>query len=110
MLTREFEEYQKRVEINRTKYPNPNPKNFKIVKAVKVKKFLLLLVNYPDCTNYEGNKILVYKNTTLKDIDKQKSLDPHFSNNCRFISPIARFEPTIEGWDMADSFCRNYNL
>ena len=45
-------------------------------------------------------KILVFKSTVRK-ILQQKLIDPHFSDNKNFISPIARFEPTKEGWNMA---------
>jgi hypothetical protein len=29
-----------------------------------------------------------------------KGLDPHFCDNPDCISPIARFEPTLDGWNM----------
>ena len=84
------------------KFPNPNPKNFKILKSEEHGNYLVIEVNYPDCTNYEGNKILVYNNVELTDlVIKQGSIDPHFSENPNFYSPIARFEPTDRGWQMA---------
>ena len=63
--------------------------------------FLIILINYPDCINYEGNKILLFENTCLEKLIDQGSIDPHFSDNKSKISPIARFVPTIQGWTMA---------
>ena len=86
--------------------PNPDPKNFKIIKANQNGRFLLILINYPDCTNYEGNKILLYENTTIYDLIEQESIDPHFSNNPKKYSPVARFEPTDYGWELAEKLIR----
>lgn len=83
---------------------NPDPNNYKILSHWSCGKFLVIKIKYPDCNNYEGKKILVYKNTTLEDLIKQKSIDPHFSNNKKYKSPIARFEPTDEGLRMALDF------
>ena len=79
---------------------NPDPENYTILRSCKYKKYLLVEVRYPDCTNYEGHKILLYKKTTLKDLLIQGSIDPHFAANKEKHSPIARFEPTDEGWEM----------
>ncbi len=86
--------------------PNPNPSNYHIKTMMSIGKYMVILINYPDCTNYEGNKILVYKNVTLEDLNKQGSIDPHFSNNKSKHSPVARFEPTEYGWNLAVSFCK----
>lgn len=69
-------------------------------------KYCILTVNYPDCKNYEGTKILVYK-ALLEDVLAQKSLDPHFSESKEFLSPIARFIPTKAGLAMAHQFCKS---
>jgi hypothetical protein len=78
--------------------PNPDPKNFRIRRSEQIGRMLLIEVNYPDCTNYEGNKILLYKDVTMDQLERQGSIDPHFSENVKFASPIARFVPTEEGW------------
>ncbi len=100
--------------------PNPNPKNFRIKRSRVFGKasrlpiednpfitgrFLLIEINYPDCTNFEGNKILVYEDVTLSQLIKQKSIDPHFTSNRKFKAPIARFIPNARGWGMAVKFC-----
>lgn len=79
---------------------NPNPKNFKILRVIKIGKYLVVKIKYPDSNNYEGIKILIYKGSLLK-LKKQKTLDPHFSETKRFMVPIARFEPTEFGWKAA---------
>jgi hypothetical protein len=78
--------------------PNPNPSRYRIIKHKALGGNLLVKIKYLDCTNYEGNKILLYKNTTLKQLKKQKYIDPHFSKSKKFRSPFARFEPTKSGW------------
>lgn len=80
--------------------PNPRPDNYKIIKYLPYKRCLLVKVKYLDCTNYEGNKILLFKDCTINKLKKQGLIDPHFSENKKFHSPIARFEPTIEGWNI----------
>lgn len=85
---------------------NPNPFNFeiKILYESDSGQNFCAWVNYPDCTNYEGNKILVFKNNpNLKELFNLTELDPHFIEDGKF-SPFARFEPTQDGWDAAVNF------
>ena len=89
--------------------PNPDPKNFKIIKFEEIEEYLIVKINYPDCKNYEGNKIMVY-NCSMDDLLKQGSIDPHFVENKEFLSPIARFEPTERGWTHAMLFCNCNNI
>lgn len=85
----------------KSKFPNPDPKNFRLVYVEEVGDFLIALVWYPDCTNYEGKKLLLFKGVTAKAIREAKEIDPHFCNSVRHRSPIARFEPTQEGLNLA---------
>lgn len=86
-------------------YPNPNPTNFQIKDIGVVNNYVIVKVHYPDCTNFEGDKILVFRDTTPQEIKALPILDPHF---CRddHLSPIARFIPTTEGMAMAVRFCK----
>lgn len=79
--------------------PNPNPKNFRVVQHEYIGTWLIVIVNYPDCKNYEGDKLLVYKGVELKKLVEGGSIDPHFSASP--MSPIARFRPTPLGVVMA---------
>lgn len=93
------------------KLPNPNPRNYRLKRSRRFGKktglgsYLAVEINYPDCTNFEGNKILVYEDTKLIELTRQGSIDPHFAANTHFKSPIARFVPTPKGWTMARNFC-----
>ncbi len=78
---------------------SPNPRNFQILEAGMNEAFTILKVKYPDCKNYEGMKILVYKGHVLKELVRQAELDPHFCD--KHLSPIARFAPTEEGIKLA---------
>ena len=87
-----------------SRLPNPDPWNWYLVRAHHMvatsacNNWVLIEVVYPDCKNYEGRKIMLYKNCTAHDLEKQKHLDPHFSSNKKFHTPFARFEPTEAGW------------
>jgi len=94
--------------VEKLEFPNfnPNPENYEIIWSQVFYSYLILIIKYPDCINYEGKKILVFdKNITLEQLEKQGKIDPHFSNNKNFISPIARFEPTQRGLIMAKTLC-----
>lgn len=87
---------------------NPNPHNYNIMDLREIGNFLIAIINYPDCRNYEGSKILVYEGISKLKLVKQSKLDPHFCENKDCISPIARFEPTSKGFEMAEKFCKSY--
>jgi hypothetical protein len=86
----------------------PDPRRFEILRGFNVANkdttWAILEVYYPDCTNYEGRKILVYKGTTTYRIRNYDKLDPHFTEGP--ITPFARFEPTEEGWEGALTLAR----
>ena len=89
---------------------NPDPAKYKIIDTLTVGHILIVEIVYPDCKNYEGKKILVYENMTADQLRKQKYIDPHFSKNAKYKSPIARFEPTDRGWRMAESFAKMWMM
>lgn len=80
---------------------NPNPSNYEVLRSHQIGKNLVVELKYPDCTNYEGRKIMLYKNLTISKLLGQKLVDPHFAKGGKFRSPIARFEPTEDGWKLA---------
>lgn len=73
----------------------PSPTNWVILDTYKRKNAYVLKLHYPDCTNFEGIKIVVYPGK-FKSLDER---DPHFSEEEN--SPIARFRPTELGWKLA---------
>lgn len=95
------------IECNKTTGPNPNPSKYTLKKILHIKKYTILYINYTGCINYKGNKILVFKSKELcnKIVFQKSKIDPHFSENG--VSPIARFIPTNEGWEMAINFCNS---
>ena len=82
----------------------PNPTEFKILDEYHYGEYVVVMVEYKGCTNFDGKKILVIhgRQMYLSNL-KAKKLDPHFleSNNI-----IARFRPTKHGFDMAKKLAK----
>lgn len=91
--------------------PNPNPERYGLMDYFSEGHSFAIKLRYEGCTNYEGIKILVFNNTSLSEVIKKNKnkIDPHFSDNKNFISPIARFEPTSFGWTLAQNLVRKLN-
>lgn len=99
-----WKEYGGQQEVVVKSLPNPRADNYRIIKYREFDNSVVVKIKYLDCTNYEGIKILYFDNCKLKDLKRQKLIDPHFSENKDFISPTARFEPTRFGWRDAIMF------
>lgn len=82
---------------------NPDPQRFRIVRIEQVGKFVIVKIQYPNCTNYEGNKVLVFEGVSIRTLKTLTAIDPHFCDSPRHLSPVARFEPTERGWSYARS-------
>ena len=83
---------------------NPNPKKFEIVSEESSGDWLVLMVKYPNCTNFEGMKIMLFKGyKSSKELLKETGgeLDPHFSK--AKTSPIVRLRPSLEAWNIVSS-------
>lgn len=92
---------------------NPDPAKFTITREEVVDRFLIIEVRYPDCTNFEGNKLLVYKGlTSSKQLLELTGgqLDPHFSNSPTQPNVFARFPPTPEGLFAARMLAHHLSL
>ena len=89
------------------KLPNPDPKHFSVMDFLQAGRHLIVKVVYPNCTNYEGVKIMVYANMEWEVFSKLTKLDPHFSK--LELSPVARFEPTNRGWALAQHMCISFD-
>jgi hypothetical protein len=83
---------------------DPNPLRYKVLLVSHFDNVTLIKVKYLDCKNFEGDKILIYKGYFRPD--PTRPLDPHFSDSEYFVSPIARFEPSKVGMDLAVAFCK----
>lgn len=87
--------------------PNPNPKNFKIKEIEQVGKYLVVRVKYKDCTNFEGEKILVIEGIKRLRLLMLQDLDPHFCENSKHeYKIVARFRPEFKYWRFAIEFCK----
>ncbi len=80
---------------------NPNPLRWSELQVYQSRNACAVMVNYPNCTNFEGNKVLVLPGTWD---DNRKELDPHFSDDND--SPLARFKPNRKGWLAAIAFSK----
>jgi len=86
------------------KVGNPDPANYRVSKFEYLGGHLITEIVYPDCVNFEGKKVLVFKKgVTLEKLLKRNNgfIDPHFSDDTGVIHPVARFEPSEAGWHMA---------
>jgi hypothetical protein len=77
----------------------PDPLQFNIHEVYAHSRYLLAIVKYPGCTNFEGTKLLVFRDMDEKTLRGLRSLDPHFERSPT--SPIARFVPTPYGINAA---------
>jgi hypothetical protein len=77
--------------------PNPDPSRYAVVATEQHGRYLLAMVRYLDATNFEGVKVMVYRDRTAASL--VGPLDPHFAENGQ--GPIARFPPTVDGLAMA---------
>ena len=82
----------------------PNPSAFIILSTTQIGKYVVVEIRYPGCTNFDGEKICVFENTTVDKIRSLSKLDPHFAESG--LTPIARFIPTEEGYNRAVKFCK----
>lgn len=88
--------------------PNPNPLRFQVIEHVERNGFLLVEIQYDDCTNYEGRKLLLFKDVSFTALMNQAvrvGIDPHFSDEAAHHYPCARFEPTDFGRALAWRAC-----
>ena len=76
---------------------NPNPWNFTIKKATVLNGHTIMLVNYPNCTTFFGDKLLLLRGIHSTRLNK---LDPHFFDN-EHNYVVARFKPNKEGLRLA---------
>jgi len=85
--------------------PEPDPKRFRVVDTEEINGWTVAVIHYPACTTHGGHKLLVYP-TTANLVKAQKILDPHFLEVDELLTPVARFEPTDEGIELARLVCR----
>ena len=79
----------------------PDPRSFTIVSKQRSHDYVIAEVQFPDCTTYEGRKILVYRRRVFDRVQRAGVMDPHFleHGDC----PLARFAPTADGMRAAQA-------
>lgn len=86
---------------------NPVPSDFEVVRWEELENTddgntaIVVELRYPSCTNYDGRKVLVFEDAEAfwTRVENDEPVDPHFLED--HVSPVARFEPTDRGWDLA---------
>lgn len=84
----------------------PDSKHYEVVEVSEVEGHLVMKVLYPNCSHcsYEGNKVMVFLNTTALQALKWKQIDPHFRDKKNPVNalhapgPDARFPASPDGW------------
>lgn len=91
----------------------PDKSNYNVEEVKRLNQHLVLKVSYPNCRNcvYEGNKVMVFLNTSPEEALLWKEIDPHFRDPKKVAknaapSPAARFPATSEGWADAIVFAQ----
>lgn len=96
-----------RDEVKYLKAKMPDPDNFNVKDVFEYGPYKVLLVNYPGCTNFKGDKCMVVE-CSMVDLVKAKRIDPHFDDvmPSSKIKIIARFPPNSDGIAMAKNFAK----
>ncbi len=77
---------------------DPRPDRFRIKRLEQHGNHVVGLVNYPNCTTFSGDKIIVWEDVTKDEVMRMSLIDPHFLEGNKI---IARFRPTNQGWAYA---------
>lgn len=111
--------YRDDIDYSRTMGPNPyavpqvpkkestklNPKKYEILDSEEIGRYLVVKIKYSGIQDYASTKILVYDSLELETLTEQGIIDPHFSENKKYRTPFACFEPTLAGWHLALKLC-----
>lgn len=95
---------------------SPDPGGFSVEEVEQVGAHLVMKVLYPNCAKcaYEGNKVMVFLDTTIAQAIRWRRIDPHFrapnapAQHARpeAPSPAARFPASANGWCDALTYAR----
>lgn len=94
------------------KTTTPDAENFRIEQVAAHGNHLVLRVRYPSCAAcaYEGDKVMVFLNTTALDALRWTRIDPHFRElradapDRHAPPPDARFPANAVGWEDAVAY------
>jgi hypothetical protein len=78
---------------------NPDPHRFRINRIYEIADVTVVDVTYPNCTTFDGRKILVFDGHCMALLKVARVLDPHFLSSNTL---IARVRPDAAGMRMLD--------
>lgn len=87
---------------------SPNPWKFTIHEIWQYKHATVAIIDYPNCTNFEGSKVIVFRGQQRDALLKAEQIDPHFYQKSTTLSIIARFRPDAKHVDLARQFAKSY--
>lgn len=97
----------------------PDPDRYEVLSADQVGPHLVMMVKYTSCIKceYEGKKVMVFLDTSYKDVIYWRRIDPHFrahppvppngTHPKESPPPAARYPATSEGWLDALSYAQS---
>ncbi len=86
---------------------NPVPSNYEITGTIEMGEWTIAMITYPDAINYEGRKVLLFRNVSVMQLKRMKEIDPHFTPASGL---VARFEPTDFGVELAIALVKKLTL
>lgn len=112
-LKREYEEQI----LAKLSTDTPDAERFQVIDAEQVGRHLVMKVQYPNCAScsYEGQKVMVFLDTTSLMALRWKRIDPHFRDDgykdngrdfSQAPSPAARFPASTQGWEDARGWAK----
>lgn len=76
---------------------NPDPHNFVLKRVYEIGDVTVAYVDYPNCTTFDGRKLLVFDGHCKALLKVARVLDPHFLPNNKL---VARLRPDEAGLRM----------
>jgi len=88
--------------------PMPNSSSYSTVSRRHVGEYEIAEVQYYGCTTFGGRKLLLLRRHLYSNNkDMIKGLDPHLLGDDHIV--MARFEPTEQGWELAELCAQELN-
>lgn len=78
---------------------NPDPMRFNLVDVREIGDVTVAYVTYPNCTTFDGRKLLVFDGHCKALLKVARVLDPHFLPNNKL---VARLRPDEAGLRMLE--------
>ena len=80
-----------------------------IIRTEQINNNLVALIQFDGVQAFDGCKILIYKDCDISKLNGYHDINPNFDDNVTRLSPIAKFEPSEDGWNLACSTAYTIN-